>query len=633
MEIGLYSASKVGKNNISVFGGLDRTRKGSRFEFSDMHNISSHEYPCIAPEGGRVSVSTANNIINTVVAPDVTNTDAVTGITGVYDEGFYYNGVLKSGNKKLSSRLWWQIEQKGNMYIINGYDKNNLSSEMFYYAVDADEFGDGGKVMRNLIVTTTGSSMSTPYDSGSGSYEYTITTPDGTVICNKDFYTEYKKYTKTDGYGDLTLVSTQNIFELFFNVGDEVMVEGFPGSDNNGQIWSIEYDEITPQSLINASRNNTIDTDNMASTDNLEDTDICRMVVTGFAIDQISKSRSSHEIQFNCYNKNGEIVYMRNLKSDLYYCSGITLRKRARVFDNIAVHHGRIWGSTPTGNQIYASPSDDIFSFTSDDIVNGYGVRIASDSPGTFTALCSYNNDLVAFKRDSITIISGTNPINYNAVVMNGIGCISPRSVAVTPNGIIFLSYRGFYIYNGSVPQCISTKLNTLYTSAVSGFDGNIYYASAKRINGETELLMFDMRYGLWYKADDISANGFFRFCNEFYVCDNTTLYKLNGATPNDWSFTFNRVYENSLDNKGINEIWIRADISDGACFTVETASGNSGFKTHSKFSKPGLNTYRCPVKLKMADDYQIRIRGIGKVVFYEFEIKRPEGGRRYKEY
>ena len=600
--------------------------------------MTADEYPCASPCNKSDKIAEAQTVINAVCAPDATNVSEVTGITGVCDGGFYYNGTLKSGKFTLSPDWLWQIEQKGNTYIVNGYDSANKKSLMYYYNIDTDEFEEGGKVMRDLIlmsgVNTSGVSyLCTPDSDQYGVDAYQCTLPDGTVVKNSDFWFNYRDYMTYGTDGDTTMSAEKNIFEKCFKVGDEITIENFPGADNGGQIWNATTSGTHPQPGITADRNNTIDTDNMATTDSLSKYSICVARITGFGITTSARGRARHYVYFSLLNKDGEPVSFVDMYSKGCYCSGVKLRKRSRVFDNITVHHGRIWGSVPSGNQLYASASDDIFSFSSDDVVNRYAARIPSDTPGNFTALCSYNNDLVAFKHDSITVISGTNPVNYNSFVIDGIGCISPKSVSVTPEGVIFLSYNGFYIYNGSIPVCISTKVNTRYKSAVSGFDGVSYYVSAEKENGETEFLVYNMDYGMWHKRDSFKANGFFRFLNSFYMADDNAFYKAGTTTPGDWYFTLMPAHDNKLDNKGINEIWVRAEVEPGAMFMLETAVDGGEFNTHTVFTEPGLKIYRCPVRLEMGEMYQIKIKGTGKVVIYELEIRKADGGRRYKEY
>ena len=82
-----------------------------------------------------------------------------------------------------------------------------------------------------------------------------------------------------------------------------------------------------------------------------------------------------------------------------------------------------------------------------------------------------------------------------------------------------------------------------------------------------------------------------------------------------------------------IPSIHTKFSFSRNALFMIETAVGNSEFELHSAFGEPGLNIYRCPIRVRTGESYQVRISGSGKVVIYEIEIRKSDGGRRYKEY
>ena len=90
--------------------------------------------------------------------------------------------------------------------------------------------------------------------------------------------------------------------------------------------------------------------------------------------------------------------------------------------------------------------------------------------------------------------------------------------------------------------------------------------------------------------------------------------------------------HENRLDFKGINELWIRAKLEDGASFSVFTSVDGGEFRCHSHFTEPGFKIYRCPIRHKTGESYRIRLTGTGQAVITELEIKKADGGRRYKE-
>lgn len=631
MRINEYADTELEKQNIYNFYGINRTRKCSKGEMEDMLNMSSREYPCASPRLGRKKIAEAENIV-VACAPDETTVSEVTGITGIADGSFYYNGEVKSGKFILRPEWAWSIERMGNLYIINGYNADKKKSEMYYYNIDTDEFSEGGTVMSGLIVTSGPNYLRTIHydDDYSKIYNYKVTLSDGTVINNSEFY---KKYALSSG----TMSTGNNIFEQYFKVGDEVTIEGFPtASENEGQLWYYMSGNIHKPLSKGAGYNNTVDTDNMATTKNVDKYSICTAYVKSFSIRNMSSGKYAHEIYFDLYNKDGEAVEFDELTSQPNYCSGVRISKRKRALTNIAIHQGRIWGTAPTGNRLYASSSDDIFSFSSEDILNKYAVRLNSDTPGTFTGLCSYNNDLIAFKNHSIEIVSGTNPNNYSLSVIPGIGCIDGKSIATTPDGVIFLAGRGFYLYNGARTLNISEKLNTAYMSAVAAFDGDIYYAASKKRDGERELVKFDTNKNIWLKDDDFPATSLFSFKDDMYISSRKELYICNDEQTSDnveWEMKSTIMRDYTLDNKSICEMWVLAELSENSCLKVSTITDSGECVLHSVFNKKGINLFRCPVRNEPCTSYQYKLSGFGNVVIHEIEIKLAEGtGRRHKE-
>lgn len=646
MYFGQYANYDPTKTSTYNFYGLNRTRRTSKGEFSEMKNMSANEYPCATPRKPRSFVCKAPDEINAVVSPDSTNTESITGFTGIAGGGFYYNGVLKSGEFNLNPLWKWEIVPKGNMYIINGYDKENRKSLMYYYNIDTDEFAEGGTVMSDLIVTCKDDYIELIMNDSGPMGTYKVTDGAGNVIIDcSDFFQKYREHSTNDKNGSQTWLYDKNLFDIFFDVGDEVSIEGFPGSDNGGQMFSYSIQssgfikEITPQPGAGAERNNTVDTDNLTSLDSLKDYEICSATVKGFSYESVAGGSVRCRISFYLKNKNGEVLTFKEMTSAVgatIYCCGITIKKRTRVLDNIAIHHGRIWGSAPSGNQIYGSSASDLFSFSSEDITKGFAVRIPSDTAGTVTGMCTYSNDLIVFKESSITIIGGDSPLNYYSYVIQGIGCIDPKSIAVTPSGVLFLSYNGFYMFSGNVPQLFSARLDTKYISAVAGYNDGVYYACAVRADdGVRELLTYNMHYNIWHVLDDVDVTGYFAFRGKWYMSDRIIVYECDSkneiAETVDWSFTSVKIHNNTLDEKSLTDLWIRCEIDEDAEFTVETCSDDGKFKKHATFKGKGMVIFRCPVRMNMCSHYQYRISGYGPVVFYEIETHKIFGGRDYK--
>lgn len=640
MQLGLYAASGNKYIRDTHFYGLNRQRRSKQGEFEDMENMSSAEFPCISPRKGRIKAADAPGKISAVCPPSSENDTELVGFTGIANGAFYYNGKKKSKTFSLPDSFKWEILRMGNLYIINGFkkgtSKENYSSIMYYYNSDTEVFDVANKGMDNLILIagkdSTGNYLSTFRYGFDEVKAYVAASEDGRIIKNMDFYDTYS--------GGKSVLPKNNIFAEVFEVGDEVSLSGFPTEEENfGQVWSYDTSEaeVIPQTNQDFSANNTADTDAYASLAEIGDGLIVRMVVNSFNVSTFSYSGITayiHKIYLKLYNKNGEETDFEDMNGSIkFYCSGMKLEKRTRHFDNIACHNGRIWGTVPNGNMIYGSSSDDIFSFSSEDIRSGYAARLTSENPGGFTAMCEYGSELVLFKEDSITVIYGDSVRNYGKLTINGIGCTDKRSVQVTPSGVIFLAYGGFYIYSGGVPVCISQKLNRTYTAAVCGFDGDIYYACVSE-DGAKTILTYDMRYGIWHKQDSTDAYGFFRFRDGFYIADENSIYRMNsGACDCGWSFTSVNRCVDTTDNKAVNGLWICTDTAEGTELVAETSIDGGIWRRHGIVCEPGLRVYHCPVRAVMGKNFRYRISGKGEAVFYEIRIDYAGGGRRFKEY
>lgn len=85
-------------------------------------------------------------------------------------------------------------------------------------------------------------------------------------------------------------------------------------------------------------------------------------------------------------------------------------------------------------------------------------------------ALKSFANSLLILCEDSIYRLEGNKPVEMSLSKSQvEDGCIAPRSVQATSNGLIYLSKRGLMITNGQLAQCITEdKLKPSFFTATS---------------------------------------------------------------------------------------------------------------------------------------------------------------------
>ena len=309
----------------------------------------------------------------------------------------------------------------------------------------------------------------------------------------------------------------------------------------------------------------------------------------------------------------------------------------------MCVHQNRLWGVSNSGEYIYASALGDFGNFYKLDGVDDNSAYFEISTPGEFVGITSYRDMVLAFKRDSISIVYGNTLTNYSVEqTVDGIGCIDSQSVCAVGGVLYFLGGDGFYAFNGSGPERISEKLNCRYDKAYGFGDGYRYYASARRAaDGVYELLCFDSRYGIWTKEDDLQIISAVYYQNRLYAATKDTVYEFDaedGTEEFDWEATGVVLYEDTFQNKGINEIRIRAKIPQDGQVGVYTSVNGEEFTLQKEIlprldqtGDPVLSVYRVPVRFQNAEFYQIKLAGRGECVIYDVERAVYAGGKEYR--
>ena len=97
----------------------------------------------------------------------------------------------------------------------------------------------------------------------------------------------------------------------------------------------------------------------------------------------------------------------------------------------------------------------------SKEFVSGEGVAFSDlftipvdPASGNVTALASMDDKLIIFKQDKVYSLVGDGPLDTGAqndfalpqVISGDVGCITPRSIATIPDGIVFKSDKGIYL-------------------------------------------------------------------------------------------------------------------------------------------------------------------------------------------
>jgi len=139
----------------------------------------------------------------------------------------------------------------------------------------------------------------------------------------------------------------------------------------------------------------------------------------------------------------------------LYTGGGVIDREPPPPSIQMELHNGRVYG---------VSAADRKMAFYSGDVTPGEDVwfsnlqRFRVEPGGDLTALASLDDKLILFKRDRIFKVTGrglnqlgqNSDLSFPQVVSSDCGCIDPRSVVATPDGVMFRGEKGIYLLNRS---------------------------------------------------------------------------------------------------------------------------------------------------------------------------------------
>lgn len=329
------------------------------------------------------------------------------------------------------------------------------------------------------------------------------------------------------------------------------------------------------------------------------------------------------------------------------------------------VHQSRLFGVSD--DMLYASGFNDYTNWNYDTMLdesanNAWYSTAQSNvkATGEFTGITTYENHVIAFKRDFMHEVYNTkNP--FRIVDIGAIGTIDHRSIQEVGGKLIFVAEDNVKIYTGATPRNIGDNLGIdRFTYAVSGADDRFYYLYCKDGTGNDYLFVYDTKTGAWSeldvaKADENSEGNYIIDEIAGFANVNGNVYALNGTTGSlicitgvkeyaeDWNFetdiatgtTSGSTYKN-IDIKHIRKIQFLATVGKGASFDVYGVYDHNteGEKLYSYANTAGsekIITVRIKPRKTAGYGYRLRIEGSGYVKIGEVEVHISKGGELFE--
>lgn len=323
--------------------------------------------------------------------------------------------------------------------------------------------------------------------------------------------------------------------------------------------------------------------------------------------------------------------------------------------DYVCESNNRLWGcryGSQRGqfvNEIYASAlgSFRVWNRKIDNSQDSYTAQVGTDGP--FTGAIAQRGYPVFFKENCIHRVSGLMPTTYQVqtTMCRGVQQGSWRSLCVVAENIYYKSREGIMVYDGNMPQLISTQLGEeLYSDARAGVLGDKYYISMMDNGNLFHLFVYDTKTGIWWKEDNAKALGFGAVGDELYFIDelNNTLVSVCGTMGTaegeiDWNAVFELYGVNYRragnyddprrvrNEKYISMFKIRMELGTGASAKLYIQYNGGEWEDKGDRTGNNLRTFVWPVIPRRCDHVRFKLQGHGPVKVFDISRIMEVGG------
>lgn len=298
-------------------------------------------------------------------------------------------------------------------------------------------------------------------------------------------------------------------------------------------------------------------------------------------------------------------------------------------------------------NEIYASKLGDFKNWNCFQGISTDSWVGSCGSDGQWTGAANYLGYPVFFKQDHIHRVYGSLPSQYSIkdTAARGVQLGSGGSLAMVNEVLIYKSRSGICAYDGSLPTEIGTALgNKRYRDAVAGGLGNKYYISmVDEQTGEPSVFVYDMGRNIWHREDSLRSRAWCRARNDMYCIDDETGHILCVTSEEGteegkvgWEVVTGELglKKNSgfatvamPEEKYIAKLSLRMSMEPGAELRVDIEYDGSGVWQRVAHLNGGiLRSFTLPIRPRRCDWLQLRFRGKGMVRLYSL-VQTMEGG------
>lgn len=310
----------------------------------------------------------------------------------------------------------------------------------------------------------------------------------------------------------------------------------------------------------------------------------------------------------------------------------VTLERTVPEMDYIIEANNRLWGckygivNNENLNEIYCCALGDFKNWRQYMGLSTDSWTASVGSDGPWTGAVNYLGYPMFFKENRIhkVSVSSVGAHQISETVCRGVQPGSSKSLQVVNETLFYKSRRDVCAYQGGFPSSISDALgDENYSDAVAGSVGDRYYISMLDSNGVAQLFVYDTKYRLWMREDNLRCKEFARLGDELYAIAEGTLYAMLGSEGDkearvDWVAESGMLYYHYPDRKYVSRFNLRLFMPEGSELDIFIEYNSSKvWERKGRIKFKGIGTVTVPIRPRRCDHLRIKLVGRGPFRLY----------------
>lgn len=315
-----------------------------------------------------------------------------------------------------------------------------------------------------------------------------------------------------------------------------------------------------------------------------------------------------------------------------------TISRSVPDMDYVTECGNRLWGcfygQDAEGkilNEIYASKLGDFKNWNSFQGLSTDSYAASRGTDGPWTGAITMNNYPLFFKRNCLekVYVSASGAHQIATTKLPGVQPGSWRSMQIVDGVLIYLSDTGVMVYDGSLPDHISSDFGEVkYKNGVAGKQGYNYYLSVEAQDGTHSLFNLDTTKGVWNREDDTQlvqaadrGDVLYMLTADGRLLTPGALAELDtGELEEDftWEIISGAIGYQRAEQEYLLRLIPRIKLEPGGSAVMHVMYDDNGdWQRVGCIENYSTHSVTIPVKTRRCDHFRIKLSGIGGATLY----------------